>query len=124
MPFTFDVRSMLEDHLVITMRAEKRPHLMPSAHQLVARLISRVAAESRDDGLDGEGADREVAEGADDGVDSAAHVAAEEEAAEEAEAARFESLMAADLAWFEGGQLVKGMADDHQLDALGLGCTP
>ncbi len=26
--------------------------------------------------------------------------------------------MAADLAWFEGGQRVKGIADDHQLEAL------
>jgi hypothetical protein len=143
MPFTCDSRSSLEQGLVVTMHESSGPHVMPSAHRVVATLMAETAAaeqsvfdartgrEAPVDGAAAAGAARataaadgagggDAAEGASGG--DAAAGASGGDAAEGAdgldEAATFEALMAADLAWFEGGQRVKGMADDHQLEAL------
>ncbi len=43
MPFTVDVRSRLEQGLVVTMRQSSERRVTPSAHQVVAALMSPVA---------------------------------------------------------------------------------
>ena len=97
MPFTCDSRSMLEQGLVVTMPRSER-HVAPSAHRIVATLMAETAPASNDS----EGC---VADSPD-------------SAGEAGSAAAFEAAMASDLAWFEGGQRVKGITDDHQLEAL------
>ena len=122
MPFTVDVRSRLEQGLVVTMRQSSERRVTPSAHQVVAALMSPVAPALHpepgvppgDESGDGSGAiPRRRAGGSGD-----ASAGGDAERADGESAALFEAAMAADLAWFEGGQRVKGIADDHQLEAL------
>ncbi|GAA2163994.1 hypothetical protein FHX52_2191 [Humibacillus xanthopallidus] len=144
MPFTSDSRSRLEGFLergfVMTMEQRDERHVAPSAHRLVATLMSETApatgpghvdhagvadalADSEDSGDAGDGVHAGAAGDAGDAVDAvdaadADSVESLEDREDAASAASFEALMAADLAWFEGGQRVKGMAEDHQLEAL------
>ena len=48
MPFTCDSRSMLEQGLVVTMRARSVRHVAPSAHRIVATLMAETAPASND----------------------------------------------------------------------------
>ncbi|HET8987279.1 MAG TPA: HNH endonuclease signature motif containing protein [Humibacillus sp.] len=105
MPFTCDSRSMLEQGLVVTMHGRSERHVTPSAHRTVATLMAETAPAVI------EVPDADSAEENEEAGDADA-------AGEAGGAAAFEALMASDLAWFEGGQRVKGMAEDHQLEAL------
>jgi hypothetical protein len=144
MPFTCDSQSSLEGSLergfVVTLDERIERHVTPSAHRIVATLMAETApaggvdGAGRVDGLDRvetrsgvrvDGADGASGAGVDwvaGRAEGHAGAAESDAAAEEAEcaasAASFHAMMAADLAWFEGGQRVKGMAEDHQLEAL------
>lgn len=121
MPFTVDVRSRLEQGLVVTMRQSRERRVTRSAQQIVAALMSPDAPALHPEPGDasagartGVPAQRPHRADADSGVAESADC----ESADVESAASFEAAMAADLGWFEGGQRIKGIADDHQLDAL------
>jgi hypothetical protein len=116
-----------------------RRHVLPSAHRVVATLMTETGgadptpasqclahhtsvSHAEQDGAPG--GDRV---GAQPGAQDSAQPDAQDDAqvgdlddaqAGDGDEAAFESSMAAELACFEGGQRVKGMVDDHQLEAL------
>jgi hypothetical protein len=92
MPYTTDVRSMMEQSVVVMLSSPSPAHARRSAQRAVADL-----AES----LDPEAASTSSGSSSDSGP-----------------AEHFEVLMADALASFEGAQRLKGLADDHQLEAL------
>lgn len=95
MPFTTDAPSLLEHGLVVTLRGSRTEHVQRSVQSVVAGLM-------RDLG----------------GPASAAAAEGVEVADSEESAAAFEALMDAELGWFEGGERIRGLVDDHQLRAL------
>src|SRR5690242_15304792 len=109
MPFTSDSVSRLEGFLgrgfVMTMERPSERHVTPSAHRVVGTLMAETAPAT---------APVDDARGADALADTV-HAGTGETAGDRedaASAASFQGLMAADLACFEGGQRVKGMAED------------
>jgi hypothetical protein len=108
MPFMCTARSSVEqgfeDGLVMTLDRRIEEHLTPSVHRIVGTLIDETAPAPDLDhraGSDPAHAPEDV-----------------DDLEDEASAASFNTVMAAELARFEGGQRIKGMTDDHQLEAL------
>ncbi|HET7799076.1 MAG TPA: hypothetical protein VFL38_01570 [Humibacillus xanthopallidus] len=121
MPFTSDSQSRLEGFLergfVMTMDQSSERHVAPSVHRIVGALMAETAPATAPVDVADE-TDALADTGDAEHTRDAGNPQSLEDREDAASAASFEALMAADLAWFEGGQRVKSMADDHQLEAL------
>lgn len=106
MPFTIDAPSQLEPELVVTVSGGLSAQGRRSAARVVAGLM-RDVGERGPSATSVHGAVPEQASTSplDDGDDADS-------------AAAFEAMMDAELEWFEGGERIRGLVDDHQLTAL------
>jgi hypothetical protein len=103
MPFSVDASSLLEQGLVEMLHGGSARHMQRSVQAVVAGLMHDVGERSSsapDQALPR----RSGAQGNTQTTDVSA--------------AAFEALMASELGWFEGGERVRGVIDDHQLTAL------
>ena len=106
MPFTTDAPSLLEQGMVVTLRPSSPEHVQRSVRAVVAGLMHDVGGPAPSAPAGHRAApiqEQSAAPGGDGDGDSAA---------------AFEALMDAELGWFEGGERIRGLVDDHQLTAL------